>query len=223
MAKDPAVLFYTSDFLSGTFTMTDDQVGKYMRLLCIQHQKGELSEKDMQSVCKAYDEQVYDKFEKVGGIFFNKRMKEEADKRKKFCESRRKSAQSTNNQPKNKKAYAKRMENENENINEDVIRDAVENFGRSENLFNWDSEKLNFFNDWKWKEKFCRDKNLEIIPLEKKMEEFINDIELREEYKPLKELKSHFTNLFNKQKNGHSIASKQLGTSGERNEAARNW
>ena len=34
MAKDPAVLFYTNDFLSRTFTMTDEQVGKYIRLLC---------------------------------------------------------------------------------------------------------------------------------------------------------------------------------------------
>jgi len=31
--KDPAVLFYTQDFLTGTFTMTDEQVGKYIRLL----------------------------------------------------------------------------------------------------------------------------------------------------------------------------------------------
>ena len=49
MAKDPAVLFYTSDFLSGTFTMTNEQVGMYIRLLCLQHQKGKLSEKDMLS------------------------------------------------------------------------------------------------------------------------------------------------------------------------------
>ena len=43
--KDPAFLFYSSDFLSGTFTMTNEQIGKYIRLLCIQHQKYILSEK----------------------------------------------------------------------------------------------------------------------------------------------------------------------------------
>jgi len=134
MAKDPAVLFYTSDFLSGTFTMTDDQVGKYIRLLCLQHQKGGLSEKDMLSVCKAYDEQVFDKFEKEGNTFFNKRMKEESEKRRNFCESRRKSAQTTKNQTNNPKAYAKRMENANENINEDVNSNGNTNFGKSENL-----------------------------------------------------------------------------------------
>lgn len=28
MAKDPAVLFYTADFITGTLTMTDEQRGK---------------------------------------------------------------------------------------------------------------------------------------------------------------------------------------------------
>ena len=45
MAKDPAFLFYPSDFLTGTMFMTDEQVGKYIRLLCAQHQKGHLCEK----------------------------------------------------------------------------------------------------------------------------------------------------------------------------------
>lgn len=134
MAKDPAVLFYTSDFLSGTFTMTHEQVGKYIRLLCIQHQKGVLSEKDMINVCGTYDEDVFLKFEKAGKTFFNKRMKEEADRRQNFCESRRKSRQGTKNQTNNKKSYVKRMETEaeTENITEDV--NTTENFGKSENL-----------------------------------------------------------------------------------------
>jgi len=32
--------------------MTDEQVGKYIRLLCLQHQKGYLTEKDMISIRK---------------------------------------------------------------------------------------------------------------------------------------------------------------------------
>lgn len=162
MAKDPAVLFYTSDFLSGTFTMTDDQVGKYIRLLCLQHQKGGLSEKDMLSVCKAYDEQVFDKFEKEGNIFFNKRMKEESEKRKNFCESRRKSAQTTKNQTNNSKAYAKRMENANENINEDVNSNGNANFGKSENLL-LIPEMLGVFK--KHNPKYLSDKNKDFKPL----------------------------------------------------------
>jgi hypothetical protein len=72
--------------------------------------------------------------------------------------------------------------------------------------FLWTNVVTNFKNDFRWKEKFCRDKNIKISELENKMNEFISDIELREEYKDLKELKNHFTNLFNKNKksNGYN-------------------
>lgn len=113
MAKDPAVLLYTSDFLSGTFTMTDEQVGRYIRLLCLQHQKGKLSEKDMQSICRGYDADVYEKFELVDGYYINKRMYQEAEKRSKFTESRRKNA-SAKHMPKHMEIE---IENENRNIN----------------------------------------------------------------------------------------------------------
>ena len=92
MPKDPAILFYTSDFLTGTLTMTDEQVGKYIRLLCLHHQKGYLTEKDMISICKQHDQEIYEKFFKTEeGFYLNKRMQEEAKKRKKYIESRRNS------------------------------------------------------------------------------------------------------------------------------------
>lgn len=118
MAKDPAVLLYTSDFLSGTYTMTDEQVGKYIKLLCYQHQKGKLTEKDMISICKGHDEDVYAKFDIVDGFYINKRMYEEAEKRTKFTESRRKNASAKhmlNHMPNH-------MEDENENENKDDNR-----------------------------------------------------------------------------------------------------
>ena len=43
--KDPAFLFYTNDFDRGCQFFTDEQVGKYIRLLMAQHQHGHLSEK----------------------------------------------------------------------------------------------------------------------------------------------------------------------------------
>ena len=89
MAKDPAFLFYSSDFLSGTFTMSNEQLGKYIRLLCLQHQKGLLSEKDLLNICGTYDEDIFNKFQKKEGLFYNVRLLEESDKRKKFSESRR--------------------------------------------------------------------------------------------------------------------------------------
>lgn len=118
MSKDPAVLFYTSDFLSGTFTMTDEQVGKYIRLLCLQHQKGRLTEKDMLSICKAYDAEIWDKFDQVDGFFINDRMYNESIRRSKFTESRRNNAKSVKNDSISEalaKHMPKHMETETEN------------------------------------------------------------------------------------------------------------
>jgi hypothetical protein len=123
MAKDPAVLFYTSDFLSGTFTMDNEQVGKYIRLLCLQHQKGKLTQKDMLSICKAYDNEIWDKFKVEDGLYYNDRMYNETIRRQKFSESRRNNAKSSKKES-TSEAYAKHMETETENrtitINENI-------------------------------------------------------------------------------------------------------
>jgi hypothetical protein len=88
MAKDPAVLFYTSDFLTGTMTMTNEQVGKYIRLLCLQHQKNFLTEEDMTNICNSYDKHIYSKFTHADGVYFNERMREEKLKRINYSQSR---------------------------------------------------------------------------------------------------------------------------------------
>ena len=123
MAKDPAVLFYTSDFLSGTFTMDNEQVGKYIRLLCLQHQKGKLTQKDMLSICKAYDSEIWDKFKVEDGLYYNDRMYNETIRRQKFTESRRNNAKSPKKES-TSEAYAEHMETETENrtitINENI-------------------------------------------------------------------------------------------------------
>jgi hypothetical protein len=126
MAKDPAVLFYTSDFLTGTVLMNHEQVGKYIRLLCIQHQKDTLSEKDMFNICGTYDEDVFNKFTKTDDGYINIRMKEEKEKRSKYCSSRSDNRVKgiKNKEDKKKKktkagksTYDEHMENENTIIN----------------------------------------------------------------------------------------------------------
>ena len=80
MSKDPAFLFYSSDFLTGTLLMSMEQKGKFITLLCIQHQKGHMSERDMLQICGTYDEDIFDKFQKDSdGKFFNERLKEEIE------------------------------------------------------------------------------------------------------------------------------------------------
>jgi hypothetical protein len=91
MSRDPAFLFYSSDFLTGTLTMTHEQVGKYVRLLCMQHQQGRLSDSDMKYICKRHDEKIYAKFIKGEDNYYrNDRLKLEMERRIKYSESRRK-------------------------------------------------------------------------------------------------------------------------------------
>lgn len=121
MSKDPAVLFYTSDFLTGTTLMSNEQVGKYIRLLCIQHQKGVLSEKDMLKICDSYDEDIFDKFEKTEEGYFNKRMRDEFEKRKKYSESRANNRKKKEDMKNICNSYEQHMEIENENEILDTI------------------------------------------------------------------------------------------------------
>jgi hypothetical protein len=96
--KDPAFLFYSSDFLSGTMLMSDEDVGKYIRLLCLQHQKGHLNEKEILKICKEFNEDIFSKFKKdEEGKYFNERLEEEANKRKAYSESRRNNRNKVNN------------------------------------------------------------------------------------------------------------------------------
>jgi hypothetical protein len=120
MSKDPAFLFYSSDFLTGTLLMSMEQKGKFITLLCIQHQKGHLSEKDMLHICGSYDEDVFTKFQKdEQGKFYNIRLEEEVDKRKAYSESRRKNRKKKEDMNNTSLSYVEHMENENEN--EDLI------------------------------------------------------------------------------------------------------
>jgi len=102
-----------------------EQKGKYITLLCLQHNKGKLTEKDMLSICGSYDADVFAKFTKdEEGYFFNERLSIEIQKRKAYSESRR------NNRIKKdvsniSKTYVPHMENENENINENINKDEI--------------------------------------------------------------------------------------------------
>jgi hypothetical protein len=134
MAKDPAVLLYTQDFLVGTLSMTDEQRGKYIYLLCLQHQKGKLTLVDLKTKLTDEDIEVAERFPlQADGYYYNQRMFDEALKRKNYTESRR------NNRKKKddvdishiRKTYVSRMENENVNetvnVNTDVDINVIDN------------------------------------------------------------------------------------------------
>jgi len=90
MAKDPAFLFYTSDFLSGVVDLTMEERGQYITLLCLQHQKGFLNEKTIRLCVGSVSVDVMSKFKQSeDGNYYNERLLEETEKRQFFIDSRR--------------------------------------------------------------------------------------------------------------------------------------
>lgn len=125
MAKDPAFLFYPSAFLTGTMFMTDDQVGKYVRILCAQHQHGHLTAKQMQTLCGGIaDEEIYSKFKQDdNGLFYNEKLEEEINKRKEHSTKQKENANKRWQKP--GIANAMPLKNTNKDTDKDEIKDSV--------------------------------------------------------------------------------------------------
>lgn len=88
--SDPAVLFYTSDFLTGVIDMTMEERGQYITLLCYQHQKGHIKEETIRLLVGYPSDMVMKHFIKdEEEKFYNRRMDLEKEKREHFVESRR--------------------------------------------------------------------------------------------------------------------------------------
>ena len=88
--KDPAFLFYTQDFITGTLAMPFEEKGKYITLLCYEHQTGRMSEETIRLLVGSVSDMLKSKFEiDENGLWFNKRLEIESEKRKKFNESRK--------------------------------------------------------------------------------------------------------------------------------------
>src|SRR5580692_1630031 len=91
MAKDPAFLFYTSDFLLGTLVMSFEDKGKYITLLSFIHQSGRLSEETVRILIGDISDKLKSKFKiDEKGLWYNERLDEEIERRKGFVNSRRK-------------------------------------------------------------------------------------------------------------------------------------
>jgi len=150
MAKDPAFLFYSQDFLVGVMTMSFEDRGKYITILSLMHQQGRMSEETIRLLVGSISDTLRLKFSQdEKGLFFNERLESETEKRNKFTESRRINGLS-GGRPKGKKPNAKpkknlvvnhmdnHMGNENEIVNEDKKE--------KESIFLgsvWDNETMN--------------------------------------------------------------------------------
>ena len=76
----------------------------------------------------------------------------------------------------------------------------------------WMDHRRMFLEDGGWQFKFCTAKALSKYELDEYMRIFIEDIELKSDYKEKKELQRHFTNWFNLQKKKNGKRTPKNGT-----------
>lgn len=219
MAKDPAVLLYTSDFLTGTAMFTDAQVGKYIRLLCLQHQSGGIPVDYFNSIVGDQNCPIRLKFILFeDGVYRNIRMKEEAEKRKNFVASRRnnlkKDKEPSHMKPHMSPHTADRMENENEddNVIEDMGKGGVGEKGE---------EPPSFFNqsinDQLWKENLMKATKLSMDDVDNWIVAFSDYVNSTSEtFQIISQWRKYCTNWikleFKKQKSNGTKPSRQSAT-----------
>ena len=105
--------------------MTDDEVGKYIRILCHQADKGALTELQLKRICRTNQLPcaIMEKLRQdENGNYYQQRMKIEREKRVSYSDSRRKNRESKKEDMNNIcKTYDKHMENENINDNKEDL------------------------------------------------------------------------------------------------------
>ncbi len=227
--KDPAFLFYPGDWQLGTMHLTLLEKGCYMELLILQFAKGKFTVAQAKHMLNGSFEVAWptlrEKFETDGTFFWNKRLQLEKDKRQKFTDSRK----SNGSIKKEAKHMPKHMEDKDINRSKAVVFKGVQGekwldlHGKT-----WDEVKNKWFEDFRWREKVCNDLKLTMVDLDKLSQEFVKDLELKDDYKDVPALKKHFINWHNKHKNGSETHQRPVknpgrGISDKRTDAARNW
>ena len=146
--KDPAFLFYSSDFLTGCIDLTMEERGQYITLICLQHQKGHLSSKMISLAVGAVSPDVMSKLKQDDdGLYYIKRVDEEIAKRVAFAESRRingmkggrpkKPSGKPNDKP-NDKPSENLAENDNINIIINKLKNILVNYHKRDfSIRNW--------------------------------------------------------------------------------------
>ena len=135
LSKDPAFMFYSSDFLTGTIFMTNEEVGIYVRLLCIQHQHGgSIGKVEFENMVGDRD-RIREKFKENGVGYYNERLREETERRKAYSESRRKnrSGQSYEQHMINtSSSYVRHMEDEDEDEDKSLTKNIESETGKND-------------------------------------------------------------------------------------------
>jgi len=163
--KDPAFLFYSQDFLTGTYLMNYEQRGKYITLLCLQHQKGHLTTKQMSQILEDTDVEVESKFiQDEEGKWFNPRADREKLKREEGAIWR------SENGRKGGLAKAKNKQNS----SKDPSKTTSENLARA--LENEDEDEITNSNTIETKSPNRIFPQEELTPVHNSLEDLYNDL-----------------------------------------------
>ena len=134
MAKDPAILWYWSDWFGGTMTLSRHLKGCYMDILYAQFNSGPLSLEEIKIVLgsdfgPAWPA-IQKKFKQTDtGLFFNERMEAEKQKRIEFSKK-----QAFNGKKGGRPSSEKPKQNPTLNPNHNPNETLLENENRNENV-----------------------------------------------------------------------------------------
>jgi len=198
--KDPAFLFYPNDWIGGTMGMTFEEKGAYMELLMLQFNRGHMTSHMIAHVLGQSTGQLWDKIKDKfdideSGLYYNKRLEMEQNKRKAFTDSRKNNIKGKNQHSKSSKKeghikghMTSHMEDEDVNEDVNINKEEKEVTGEKETKpkktkkqptlqFPFESEL--FIDTWeilvstpKWKKKIPHSLQLALNSLGKYSEEF---------------------------------------------------
>lgn len=151
MGKDPAFMFYTSDFLMGIWHMSFEDRGKYITLLSYMHQSGRLSEEKIKLLIGDISANLKSKFKlDESGLWYNVRLEAEMLKRQNFLDSCRvngkKGGRPVDKKEKKETAIAKVSE---EPVNISEAGPEKYPFDEFWKMYDKPTEKQNCENKWK--------------------------------------------------------------------------
>jgi len=119
MAKDPAFLFYPSDYIGGTMGMTFEEKGAYIELLMLQFNRGHMTTHMIGQQVGQLWELIKCKFiQDEKGLWYNVRLDLEKERRMAFSQSRRNNIKGNNQHTIGH--MTSHMEDVNENVNKNI-------------------------------------------------------------------------------------------------------
>lgn len=143
--KDPAIVFYTSDFMVGVSNLTMEERGQYITLLCLQHQLGHLSKRTIDLNIPKVSEYVMEKFiQDEDGNYYNVRLENEIIKRSKFVEHQRENGKKGGRPRKNQNENPKKTQKKPNSISKQKpLEDEDEDKNNNENIYDYIESNFN--------------------------------------------------------------------------------